>query len=208
MIKDELSVLKMDFIKLIMLNNHDYIKHMTLLQILKNTWDIKKRLIDKVKEIFDIGYDNIYKIDEISSYDFFVELYDFLKQIRIEEMKVSTDIVPIVRIYQSLKSIEIYYSEFYEYHVGIHINGFISVRLNMFGVEESVQFCRDAQLSLENKVLILNIMRSLYDFLMEYIEYMCQSNMEIISTYREIHKLNKNKPDLQHLFRKQQNGDL
>ena len=66
----------------------------------------------------------------------------------------------------------------------------------MFDIEEDFQFCNETILSFENKVLFMNIIRSIHDFLIEYLDQICPSNMEIIKLY------NENKSDSKHLFRK------
>ena len=66
----------------------------------------------------------------------------------------------------------------------------------MFDIEEDFQFCNEIILTFGNKVLFMNIIRSIHDFLIEYLDQICPSNMEIIKLY------NENKPDSKHLFRK------
>ena len=194
--KDELSVLKMDFVKLRMSLNNSYISKHSLLQLFSNIRKLKKSLIEEINEVFDIDYNNMNLIDNLSSYDFLINLYDFLSQIGTDDYKSVSNIVPIVRTYDT-KRIQIYYSDFFTYHVGMLPNRFVSIRSNMFDIEEDFQFCNETVLTFENKVLFMNIIRSIHDFLIEYLEQICPSNMEIIMLY------NENKSASKHLFRKQ-----
>lgn len=194
--KDELSVLKMDFVKLRMSLNNSYIEKHSLLQLFSNIKKLKKSLIEEINRVFDIDYNNINMIDQLSNYDFLINLYDFLSQIGTDDYKSVSNIVPIVRTYDR-KQIQIYYSDFFTYHIGILPNRFISIRSNMFEIEEDFQFCNESVLSFENKVLFMNIIRSIHDFLVEYLDQICPSNMDIIRLY------NENKSNQKHLFRKQ-----
>lgn len=194
--KDELSVLKMDFVKLRMSLNSSYIEKHSLLQLFSNIKKLKRSLTDEIDKVFDIDYNKINLIDQLSNYDFLINLYDFLSQIGTDEYKNVSNIVPIVRTYDR-KQIQVYYSDFFTYHVGILPNRFISIRSNMFDIEEDFQFCNESVLSFENKVLFMNIVRSIHDFLIEYLDQICPSNMEIIRLY------NENKSNQKHLFRKQ-----
>lgn len=194
--KDELSVLKIDFVKLRMTLNGSNVQKYSLLQLFSNIRRIKKSLIKEINEILDIDYNNIDKIDNLSNYDFLIGLYDFLSQIGTDDYYSVSNIVPIVRTYDR-KQIQIYYSDFFTYHIGILPNRFITIRSNMFDIEEDFQFCNETILTFGNKVLFMNIIRSIHDFLIEYLDQICPSNMEIIKLY------NENKPDSKHLFRKQ-----
>lgn len=193
--KDELSVLKIDFVKLRMTLNRSSVQKYSLLQFFSNIRRIKKSLIKEINEVFDINYDNIDKIDTLSNYDFLISLYDFLTQIGTDEYHSLSNIVPIVRTYDR-KTIQVYYSDFFTYYINISPSRFVTIRSNMFDIEEDFQFCNEIILTFENKVLFMNIIRSIHDFLIEYLDQICPSNMEIIKLY------NENKPDSKHLFRK------
>ena len=71
----------------------------------------------------------------------------------------------------------------------------------MYDIKDSIQFCDSTLLSFDNKVIVMNVMRSIHTFLSEYIKCTSLSNMDIIKQYKKIQK-DKNKPFLQHLFRK------
>ena len=193
--KDELSVLKIDFVKLRMTLNCSSVQKYSLLQLFSNIRRIKKSLIKEINEVFDINYDNIDKIDALSNYDFLISLYDFLTQIGTDDYHSLSNIVPIVRTYDR-KTIQVYYSDFFTYYINISPSRFVTIRSNMFDIEEDFQFCNETILSFENKVLFMNIIRSIHDFLIEYLDQICPSNMEIIKLY------NENKSDSKHLFRK------
>ena len=193
--KDELSVLKIDFVKLRMALNCSSVQKYSLLQLFSNIRRIKKSLIKEINEVFDINYNNIDKIDTLSNYDFLISLYDFLTQIGTDDYHSLSNIVPIVRTYDR-KTIQVYYSDFFTYYINISPSRFVTIRSNMFDIEEDFQFCNETILSFENKVLFMNIIRSIHDFLIEYLDQICPSNMEIIKLY------NENKPDSKHLFRK------
>lgn len=193
--KDELSVLKIDFVKLRMALNGSSVQKYSLLQLFSNIRRIKKSLIKEINEVFDINYNNIDKIDTLSNYDFLISLYDFLTQIGTDDYHSLSNIVPIVRIYDR-KTIQVYYSDFFTYYINISPSRFVTIRSNMFDIEEDFQFCNEIILSFENKVLFMNIIRSIHDFLIEYLDQICPSNMEIIKLY------NENKSDSKHLFRK------
>ena len=193
--KDELSVLKIDFVKLRMALNCSSVQKYSLLQLFSNIRRIKKSLIKEINEVFDINYNNIDKIDTLSNYDFLISLYDFLTQIGTDDYHSLSNIVPIVRTYD-IKTIQVYYSDFFTYYINISPSRFVTIRSNMFDIEEDFQFCNETILSFENKVLFMNIIRSIHDFLIEYLDQICPSNMEIIKLY------NENKPDSKHLFRK------
>ena len=193
--KDELSVLKIVFVKLRMTLNRSSVQKYSLLQFFSNIRRIKKSLIKEINEVFDINYDNIDKIDALSNYDFLISLYDFLTQIGTDDYHSLSNIVPIVRTYDR-KTIQVYYSDFFTYYINISPSRFVTIRSNMFDIEEDFQFCNETILSFENKVLFMNIIRSIHDFLIEYLDQICPSNMEIIKLY------NENKSDSKHLFRK------
>lgn len=193
--KDELSVLKIDFVKLRMALNGSSVQKYSLLQLFSNIRRIKKSLIKEINEVFDINYDNIDKIDALSNYDFLISLYDFLTQIGTDDYHSLSNIVPIVRTYDR-KTIQVYYSDFFTYYINISPSRFVTIRSNMFDIEEDFQFCNEIILTFGNKVLFMNIIRSIHDFLIEYLDQICPSNMEIIKLY------NKNKSDSKHLFRK------
>lgn len=193
--KDELSVLKIDFVKLRMAFNSSSVQKYSLLQLFSNIRRIKKSLIKEINEVFDINYDNIDKIDTLSNYDFLISLYDFLTQIGTDDYHSLSNIVPIVRTYDR-KTIQVYYSDFFTYYINISPSRFVTIRSSMFDIEEDFQFCNETILSFENKVLFMNIIRSIHDFLIEYLDQICPSNMEIIKLY------NENKSDSKHLFRK------
>ena len=57
--KDELSVLKIDFVKLRMALNCSSVQKYSLLQLFSNIRRIKKSLIKEINEVFDINYNNI-----------------------------------------------------------------------------------------------------------------------------------------------------
>lgn len=193
--KDELSVLKIDFVKLRMALNGSSVQKYSLLQLFSNIRRIKKSLIKEINEVFDINYDNIDKIDALSNYDFLISLYDFLTQIGTDDYHSLSNIVPTVRTYDR-KTIQVYYSDFFTYYINISPSRFVTIRSNMFDIEEDFQFCNEIILTFGNKVLFMNIIRSIHDFLIEYLDQICPSNMEIIKLY------NENKPDSKHLFRK------
>lgn len=193
--KDELSVLKIDFVKLRMTLNRSSVQKYSLLQLFSNIRRIKKSLIKEINEVFDINYDNIDKIDALSNYDFLISLYDFLTQIGTDDYHSLSNIVPIVRTYDR-KTIQVYYSDFFIYYINISPSRFVTIRSNMFDIEEDFQFCNEIILTFGNKVLFMNIIRSIHDFLIEYLDQICPSNMEIIKLY------NENKSDSKHLFRK------
>ena len=193
--KDELSVLKIDFVKLRMALNGSSVQKYSLLQLFSNIRRIKKSLIKEINEVFDINYDNIDKIDALSNYDFLISLYDFLTQIGTDDYHSLSNIVPIVRTYDR-KTIQVYYSDFFTYYINISPSRFVTIRSNMFDIEEDFQFCNEIILTFGNKVLFMNIIRSIHDFLIEYLDQICPSNMEIIKLY------NENKSDSKHLFRK------
>lgn len=193
--KDELSVLKIDFVKLRMTLNRSNVQKYSLLQLFSNIRRIKKSLIKEINEVFDINYNNIDKIDALSNYDFLISLYDFLTQIGTDDYHSLSNIVPIVRTYDR-KTIQVYYSDFFTYYINISPSRFVTIRSNMFDIEEDFQFCNEIILTFGNKVLFMNIIRSIHDFLIEYLDQICPSNMEIIKLY------NENKPDSKHLFRK------
>lgn len=193
--KDELSVLKIDFVKLRMALNGSSVQKYSLLQLFSNIRRIKKSLIKEINEVFDINYDNIDKIDALSNYDFLISLYDFLTQIGTDDYHSLSNIVPTVRTYDR-KTIQVYYSDFFTYYINISPSRFVTIRSSMFDIEEDFQFCNETILSFENKVLFMNIIRSIHDFLIEYLDQICPSNMEIIKLY------NENKSDSKHLFRK------
>lgn len=193
--KDELSVLKIDFVKLRMALNCSNVQKYSLLQLFSNIRRIKKSLIKEINEVFDINYNNIDKIDTLSNYDFLISLYDFLTQIGTDDYHSLSNIVPIVRTYDR-KTIQVYYSDFFTYYINISPSRFVTIRSNMFDIEEDFQFCNEIILTFGNKVLFMNIIRSIHDFLIEYLDQICPSNMEIIKLY------NENKPDSKHLFRK------
>lgn len=193
--KDELSVLKIDFVKLRMTLNRSSVQKYSLLQFFSNIRRIKKSLIKEINEVFDINYNNIDKIDTLSNYDFLISLYDFLTQIGTDDYHSLSNIVPIVRTYDR-KTIQVYYSDFFTYYINISPSRFVTIRSNMFDIEEDFQFCNEIILTFGNKVLFMNIIRSIHDFLIEYLDQICPSNMEIIKLY------NENKPDSKHLFRK------
>ena len=193
--KDELSVLKIDFVKLRMTLNRSSVQKYSLLQLFSNIRRIKKSLIKEINEVFDINYDNIDKIDTLSNYDFLISLYDFLTQIGTDDYHSLSNIVPIVRTYDR-KTIQVYYSDFFTYYINISPSRFVTIRSNMFDIEEDFQFCNEIILTFGNKVLFMNIIRSIHDFLIEYLDQICPSNMEIIKLY------NENKSDSKHLFRK------
>ena len=193
--KDELSVLKIDFVKLRMALNGSSVQKYSLLQLFSNIRRIKKSLIKEINEVFDINYDNIDKIDALSNYDFLISLYDFLTQIGTDDYHSLSNIVPIVRTYDR-KTIQVYYSDFFTYYINISPSRFVTIRSSMFDIEEDFQFCNETILSFKNKVLFMNIIRSIHDFLIEYLDQICPSNMEIIKLY------NENKSDSKHLFRK------
>ena len=193
--KDELSVLKIDFVKLRMALNCSSVQKYSLLQLFSNIRRIKKSLIKEINEVFDINYDNIDKIDALSNYDLLISLYDFLTQIGTDDYHSLSNIVPIVRTYDR-KTIQVYYSDFFTYYINISPSRFVTIRSNMFDIEEDFQFCNEIILTFGNKVLFMNIIRSIHDFLIEYLDQICPSNMEIIKLY------NENKPDSKHLFRK------
>ena len=193
--KDELSVLKIDFVKLRMALNCSSVQKYSLLQLFSNIRRIKKSLIKEINEVFDINYDNIDKIDTLSNYDFLISLYDFLTQIGTDDYHSLSNIVPIVRTYDR-KTIQVYYSDFFTYYINISPSRFVTIRSNMFDIEEDFQFCNEIILTFGNKVLFMNIIRSIHDFLIEYLDQICPSNMEIIKLY------NENKPGSKHLFRK------
>ena len=193
--KDELSVLKIDFVKLRMALNCSSVQKYSLLQLFSNIRRIKKSLIKEINEVFDINYDNIDKIDTLSNYDFLISLYDFLTQIGTDDYHSLSNIVPTVRTYDR-KTIQVYYSDFFTYYINISPSRFVTIRSNMFDIEEDFQFCNEIILTFGNKVLFMNIIRSIHDFLIEYLDQICPSNMEIIKLY------NENKPGSKHLFRK------
>ena len=193
--KDELSVLKIDFVKLRMALNCSSVQKYSLLQLFSNIRRIKKSLIKEINEVFDINYDNIDKIDALSNYDLLISLYDFLTQIGTDDYHSLSNIVPIVRTYDR-KTIQVYYSDFFTYYINISPSRFVTIRSNMFDIEEDFQFCNEIILTFGNKVLFMNIIRSIHDFLIEYLDQICPSNMEIIKLY------NENKSDSKHLFRK------
>lgn len=193
--KDELSVLKIDFVKLRMTLNRSSVQKYSLLQFFSNIRRIKKSLIKEINEVFDINYNNIDKIDTLSNYDFLISLYDFLTQIGTDDYHSLSNIVPTVRTYDR-KTIQVYYSDFFTYYINISPSRFVTIRSNMFDIEEDFQFCNEIILTFGNKVLFMNIIRSIHDFLIEYLDQICPSNMEIIKLY------NENKPDSKHLFRK------
>ena len=193
--KDELSVLKVDFVKLRMTLNGSSVQKYSLLQLFSNIRRIKKSLIKEINEVFDINYNNIDKIDTLSNYDFLISLYDFLTQIGTDDYHSLSNIVPIVRTYDR-KTIQVYYSDFFTYYINISPSRFVTIRSNMFDIEEDFQFCNEIILTFGNKVLFMNIIRSIHDFLIEYLDQICPSNMEIIKLY------NENKSDSKHLFRK------
>lgn len=193
--KDELSVLKIDFVKLRMALNGSSVQKYSLLQLFSNIRRIKKSLIKEINEVFDINYDNIDKIDTLSNYDFLISLYDFLTQIGTDDYHSLSNIVPIIRTYDR-KTIQVYYSDFFTYYINISPSRFVTIRSNMFDIEEDFQFCNEIILTFGNKVLFMNIIRSIHDFLIEYLDQICPSNMEIIKLY------NENKSDSKHLFRK------
>ena len=193
--KDELSVLKIDFVKLRMALNGSSVQKYSLLQLFSNIRRIKKSLIKEINEVFDINYNNIDKIDALSNYDFLISLYDFLTQIGTDDYHSLSNIVPIVRTYDR-KTIQVYYSDFFTYYINISPSRFVTIRSNMFDIEEDFQFCNEIILTFGNKVLFMNIIRSIHDFLIEYLDQICPSNMEIIKLY------NENKSDSKHLFRK------
>ena len=193
--KDELSVLKIDFVKLRMALNCSSVQKYSLLQLFSNIRRIKKSLIKEINEVFDINYNNIDKIDTLSNYDFLISLYDFLTQIGTDDYHSLSNIVPIVRTYDR-KTIQVYYSDFFTYYINISPSRFVTIRSNMFDIEEDFQFCNEIILTFGNKVLFMNIIRSIHDFLIEYLDQICPSNMEIIKLY------NENKPGSKHLFRK------
>ena len=193
--KDELSVLKIDFVKLRMTLNSSNVQKYSLLQLFSNIRRIKKSLIKEINEVFDINYDNIDKIDALSNYDLLISLYDFLTQIGTDDYHSLSNIVPIVRTYDR-KTIQVYYSDFFTYYINISPSRFVTIRSNMFDIEEDFQFCNEIILTFGNKVLFMNIIRSIHDFLIEYLDQICPSNMEIIKLY------NENKSDSKHLFRK------
>lgn len=193
--KDELSVLKIDFVKLRMTLNRSSVQKYSLLQFFSNIRRIKKSLIKEINEVFDINYNNIDKIDALSNYDFLISLYDFLTQIGTDDYHSLSNIVPTVRTYDR-KTIQVYYSDFFTYYINISPSRFVTIRSNMFDIEEDFQFCNEIILTFGNKVLFMNIIRSIHDFLIEYLDQICPSNMEIIKLY------NENKPDSKHLFRK------
>lgn len=193
--KDELSVLKIDFVKLRMALNGSSVQKYSLLQLFSNIRRIKKSLIKEINELFDINYNNIDKIDTLSNYDFLISLYDFLTQIGTDDYHSLSNIVPTVRTYDR-KTIQVYYSDFFTYYINISPSRFVTIRSNMFDIEEDFQFCNEIILTFGNKVLFMNIIRSIHDFLIEYLDQICPSNMEIIKLY------NENKSDSKHLFRK------
>lgn len=193
--KDELSVLKIDFVKLRMALNGSSVQKYSLLQLFSNIRRIKKSLIKEINEVFDINYDNIDKIDALSNYDFLISLYDFLTQIGTDDYHSLSNIVPTVCTYDR-KTIQVYYSDFFTYYINISPSRFVTIRSNMFDIEEDFQFCNETILSFGNKILFMNVIRSIHDFLIEYLDQISPSNMEIIKLY------NENKPDSKHLFRK------
>lgn len=200
---EALSVLKMDFVKLRMYSSESHMSKLPLVQIFKDIRDLKRKIEEEINYIFDISYNNISEVDEITNYDFFIELYKFLNQISVDDIKILLlDLCPSVTTNsRDHKRIYIHYTAFYNYYIDFYINNFVHITSNMYDIKDNIQFCDSIILNFDNKVIIMNIMRSIHTFLLEYMKCVSLSNMEIINKYREIHK-DKNKSFLQHLFRK------
>lgn len=202
---EALSVLKMDFVKLRMYSSESHMSKLSLIQIFKDMQDIKRKIEEEINYIFDISYNSISEVDEITNYDFFMELYKFLNQmIGADDIKILLlDLCPSVTTNsRDNKRIYIHYTAFYNYYIDFYINNFVHITSNMYDIKDTIQFCDSIILNFENKVIIMNIMRSIHTFLLEYMKCVSLSNMEIINKYKAIQKY-KNKPFLQHLFRKQ-----
>lgn len=201
---EALSVLKMDFVKLRMYSSESYMKNLSLIQVFQNIRDLKKKIKKEIDYIFDITYNNIFDVDEMTNYDFFLELYEFLFQLDIDDLSPTSimELCPVVSTNNnSNKRIYIHYTSFYNYYIDFYINNFIHITSNMYDIKDSIQFCDSTLLSFDNKVIVMNVMRSIHTFLYEYIKCTSLSNMDIIQQYKKIQK-DKNKPFLQHLFRK------
>ena len=84
--KEALSVLKIDFVKLRMYSSESYMKNLSLIQVFQNIRDLKKKIKKEIDYIFDITYNNIFDVDEMTNYDFFLELYEFLFQLGIDDL--------------------------------------------------------------------------------------------------------------------------
>lgn len=200
---EALTVLKMDFVKLRMYSSESHMRKLSLAQIFKDIRDLKRKIKEDIDYIFDISYNNISEIDEITNYDFFIELYKFLNQISVDDIKILLlDLCPtVITNSKDNKRIYIHYTAFYNYYIDFYINNFVHITSNMYDIKDTIQFCDSIILNFDNKVIIMNIMRSIHTFLLEYMKCVSLSNMEIINKYRVIQK-DKNKPFLQHLFRK------
>jgi len=183
--KNEISAIMMDFVKIEMNKDKKYVHGMSLMKRINKMKDLKQSILQKIRRVFFIEEYDIPSLN-FYDYDFFVDLFELINSTVKREVFCSNDqTVPNIYTHRNgNKGIDIFYSEFCKYRVEFSINKFIKITSNIFGNEESFQFFnKPEELPLDARLLLINFIRGLYDFFVQYVDKVCLSTIDIIKLY-------------------------